>query len=150
MDFTNLRFAALGNVPAGSPFFPSAYAHPERLGYGIAIEGADLALEAFSDATDIACAQSLLVKRINEEATIILEACNSQSSDDQKLVGIDFTLAPFPDDRVSIGKALEKLGVPALGKAGSVTASAILMSAMQQATVPADRLQRFNDARTGR
>jgi uncharacterized protein len=134
--FTNLRFAALGNVPAGSPFFPSAYAHPERLGYGIAIEGADLALEAFSNATDIACAQSLLVKRINEEATIILEACKSISSDDQKLVGLDFTLAPFPDDRASIGKALEKLGLPALGKAGSVTASAILMSAMQQATYP--------------
>jgi uncharacterized protein len=134
--FTNLRFAALGHVPAGSPFFPSAYAHPEKLGYGIAIEGADLALDAFSTATEIAGAQSILVKRINEEAAKILEACKSQSSDDQKLVGLDFTLAPFPDDRASIGKALERLGVPALGKAGSVTACAILMSAMQQATYP--------------
>ncbi len=148
--FTNLRFAALGNVPAGSPFFPSAYAQPDKLGFGIAIEGADLALDAFSTATDIAGAQSILVKRINEEAAKILETCDSQSADDQKLVGIDFTLAPFPDDQISIGKALEKLGVPALGKAGSVTAAAIFDECNAAGRVSENRLQWINDACTGR
>ena len=134
--FTNLRFAALGNVKPGSPFFPSAYAHPRKLGYGIAIEGADLAMEAFSAARDIPDAQSRLVDRINTAADRILKTCKSVTIGDQNLIGIDFTLAPFPDDRTSIGKALEKLGVPSLGKAGSVTAAAILMSAMQQAKYP--------------
>lgn len=134
--FTNLRFAALGQVKAGSPFFPSAYAHPRKLGYGIAIEGADLAIEAFSTATDIADAQSILADRINSVAANILKICESVTIDDQRPIGIDFTLAPFPDDRISTGKALETLGVPALGKAGSVTAAAILMSAMQRAKYP--------------
>lgn len=134
--FTNLRFAALGRVTAGSPFFPSAYAYPRKQGYGIAIEGADLAVDAFSKATGVANALSILVDRINKEAGAIQQICRSNSLDDQKLIGIDFTLAPFPDEQTSIGNALEKLGVPSLGKAGSVTASAILMSAMQQAKYP--------------
>ncbi len=32
--FANLRFAALANVPPGTPFFPAGYFDPERMGAG--------------------------------------------------------------------------------------------------------------------
>lgn len=133
--FTNLRFTALGNVPPGSPFFPSAYAHPGKLGFGIAVEGADLAVEAFSDAKSAEDAQSRLVNRINTAAVKLQNVCKS-ADETLNLIGIDFTMAPFPDDEVSIGKALENLGLPAFGEAGSLAAASILMSAMGQAKFP--------------
>ena len=46
--FSNLYFAALGNVSAGSPFFPAAYHHDGQPSFAIAIEGADLAVQAFT------------------------------------------------------------------------------------------------------
>ncbi len=134
--FTNLRFAALGNVPAGSPFFPSAYASSRGEGFGLAIEGADLAVEIFSSAKSIQEAQKLLIAKINEEAKNLIEICCPFAEKGMEFLGIDFTLAPFPGDGISIGNALESLGLSSLGKAGSVTAASILMSVMQQVKIP--------------
>ena len=45
--FANLRFAALANVGPWSPFFPAAYHKGKKPAFALAIEGADLAVEAF-------------------------------------------------------------------------------------------------------
>ena len=42
--FGNLRFAALANVPAGSPFFPAAYHQGGEPTFALATEAADLAV----------------------------------------------------------------------------------------------------------
>ena len=47
--------------------------------------------------------------------------------------GLDFTLAPHPDQSASIGRALEALGMPAFGPHGSLFGSAFLTSILQQA-----------------
>jgi hypothetical protein len=47
--------------------------------------------------------------------------------------GIDFSLAPFPSEELSIGTAMERLGVPALGSHGSLAAAAILADSIDQA-----------------
>jgi hypothetical protein len=44
--------------------------------------------------------------------------------------GFDFSLAPFPEDGCSFGKALETMGVGAIGSAGSLAAAAILAGAL--------------------
>ena len=134
--FTNLRFAALGNVPACSPFFPSAYASPRGEGFGLAIEGADLAVETFANAKNVLEAQKMLIAQINTISKKLIEICSPFSEKGMEFLGIDFTLAPYPGDDVSIGKALENLGVSSLGMAGSVTAASILMSVMQQVKIP--------------
>lgn len=134
--FTNLRFAALGNVPPSSPFFPSAYASSTKLGLGFAIEGADLAIEEFSRAASISDAQTNLTNRIHSEVERIQIAAERSGVTGSDLLGFDFTLAPFPEEERSIGTALEKLGLPALGQAGSVTTAAILMSVMQGIKIP--------------
>ena len=50
--------------------------------------------------------------------------------------GIDFSLAPFPDDAHSLGNAVEKMGVPHIGQHGSLFAAAILTEAIDRADFP--------------
>lgn len=129
--FTNLRFAALANVESGCPFFPAAYAHPAKTGFGIAMEAADLALEIFKGADTPMSASAELIKAIEDASRRIEECCAYIAGDD--FLGIDFTLAPFPEESRSIGAALESLGISAFGLTGSLSASAFLMSILDQA-----------------
>ena len=50
--------------------------------------------------------------------------------------GIDFSLAPFPDESTSLGAAVECLGVPEVGLHGSLAAAAILTEAVERADFP--------------
>ena len=54
----------------------------------------------------------------------------------QTFNGIDFSLAPFPDDAHSLGGAVEKMGVPKIGLHGSLAAAAILTEAVDRADFP--------------
>jgi hypothetical protein len=53
-----------------------------------------------------------------------------------KFNGIDFSLAPFPDDAHSLGHAVEKMGVPKIGLHGSLAAAALLTEAVERADFP--------------
>src|SRR5690606_2227011 len=66
--FANLRFCALANVPANTPFFPAAYAQPGRPSFAAAMEAADLALQAFSHANTFQEAASNLVLEVEKHA----------------------------------------------------------------------------------
>ncbi len=50
--------------------------------------------------------------------------------------GIDFSLAPFPEEKESLGTAFEAMGVPAVGMQSSLTAAAVLTSAIEEADFP--------------
>ena len=132
--FTNLRFTALANVAAGSPFFPAAYHRGERPAFAIATEAGDLAVDAFSKARSLADGREML--RINIEKAAATISAVAQTLEDRFGVhfgGIDFSLAPFPQPGSSIGAAMEKLGVPAVGKHGSLAAVAILADTVDKA-----------------
>ncbi|HOZ37953.1 MAG TPA: DUF711 family protein [Anaerolineaceae bacterium] len=132
--FANLRFCALANVPACTPFFPAAYAQREQPAFALALEAADLALTCFSQAKSLQEARQCLIDTINENAAR-LEAVGEKL---EKMYGylfkgLDFTLAPHPDQTASIGSAIEALGLPAFGPHGSLFASTFLTSSLQQA-----------------
>ena len=132
--FANLRFCALANVPANTPFFPAAYAQPGRPSFALALEAADLALQAFTLARTFQEASINLVTEIEKRAQQLEEMGNRLSQMyNYKFRGLDFTLAPFPEDAISIGRALESLGLQAFGKPGSLLASAFLTSTLDQA-----------------
>ena len=132
--FANLRFCALANVPPATPFFPAAYAEPGRPSFALALESADLALQAFSQAGTFQEATSNLVAAVEKNARKLEEIGNRLSQMyNYEFKGLDFTLAPFPDDAISIGRALESLGINAFGKPGSLLASAFLTSTLDQA-----------------
>ncbi|NOY98520.1 MAG: DUF711 family protein [Chloroflexi bacterium] len=128
--FANLRFAALAAVKAGAPFFPAAYHRGDEPAFALATEAADLAVQAFSGAKTIESGRRALAAEIEKhgrELTRIAEALNP------KFLGIDFSLAPFPEDAISLGGAMERLGVSKVGLHGSLAAAAILTEAIQRA-----------------
>lgn len=138
--FANLRFAALANVPPWSPFFPAAYHQGKTPAFALALEAADLAVTAISQASSLANARNRLIQSIDAHA-LKLEEIGTRLAKTYNIEfkGIDFTLAPFPTRDISLGFALESLGVPAVGFSGSLAAAAFL----------ADTLDRASFKRTG-
>jgi uncharacterized protein (UPF0210 family) len=131
--FANLQFAALANVEAGAPFLPAAYHNQEKPAFAIATESADLAVSAFENARSIEEGRNNLVNEIERHGKKLTEVAKSLRC---KFYGIDFSLAPFPDDAHSLGNAVEKMGVPRIGLHGSLAAAAILTESVSRADIP--------------
>lgn len=132
--FANLRFAALANVPPGTPFFPAAYHEGNPPTFALAIESADLAVEAVTSAVSLQDARWRLVSSVENQAQSISAIGNRLAERlDLKFSGIDFSFAPFPERERSLGEAMERLGVPVLGMHGSLAAAAFLADALDRA-----------------
>lgn len=136
--FANLNFAALANVPAGAPFFPAAYHADDSPAFAIATEAADLAVTAFSSGKTFNDKRSTLISEITKHGQALTKTAQSLITNLQspKFRGIDFSLAPFPDDAHSLGAAVEAMGIPRIGLHGSLTAAAILTEAVDRADFP--------------
>ena len=128
--FANLQFAALAHVGAGAPFLPAAYHEGDEPRFAIATESADLAVQAFENAKSLEEGRDHLVREIEKHGQALTEVAKSLHC---RFGGIDFSLAPFPDDAHSLGNAVEKMGVPKVGLHGSLTAAAILTEAIDRA-----------------
>jgi uncharacterized protein len=133
--FANLRFAALANVKAGAPFFPAAYWDQDVSAFAIATEAADLAVNAFAGQRTIDDGRRALIAEIEKHGQSIAQIANTALSN-IKFIGIDFSLAPFPDDAHSLGRAVENMGVSKIGLHGSLAAAAILTEAIDSADFP--------------
>ncbi|MEJ2448855.1 MAG: DUF711 family protein [Anaerolineales bacterium] len=135
--FANLYFAALGNVPPGAPFFPAAYHSGGVPEFAVAVEAADLALSAFKTAESFQDARQRLIGAIEEAADEISHTSEKVERSTAAIYrGIDFSLAPFPDPALSIGAALESLGIPRLGLHGSLAGTAFLADCIDRANFP--------------
>ncbi len=133
--FANLRFAALANVKAGAPFFPAAYWNEDEPAFAIAVESADLAVQAFDGQQNLDDGRRALVSEIEKHGQALARISKTELAE-TRFVGIDFSLAPFPDDAHSLGNAVEKMGVPKIGLHGSLAAAAILTEAVDRADFP--------------
>jgi uncharacterized protein (UPF0210 family) len=119
--FTNLRFAGLANVPAGSPFFPSAYHRGGWLAIAAGTEAAELAVDALRDVSSVATARRRLVGMIEAHGAALAKPLQAVAGEHEaRFLGIDFSLAPYPEHFRSIGAAIESFGA---GSAGGGAAS---------------------------
>lgn len=128
--FANLQFAALANVEAGAPFLPAAYHDKDEPKFAIATEAADLAVAAFENAKSLEEGRNNLINAMEQHGRKLTEVAKSLHC---RFGGIDFSLAPFPDDAHSLGNAVEKMGIPKIGLHGSLAAAAILTEAVDRA-----------------
>jgi len=135
--FANLRFAALANVLPGAPFFPAAYHQGDKSAFSLATEAADLAVEAFRNAHSLGEGREALVAEIEKHGEKLSSISRQlQFRFGAQFGGIDFSLAPFPADKQSLGGAIEAMGVPKVGLHGSLAAAAILTEAVDRANFP--------------
>lgn len=132
--FANLRFAALANVPSGSPFLPSAYHLGDQPAFGLALESADLAISAVNAASTLADMRQAYQSSIENNAGILEKVAEGLAKTHRVLFkGLDFSIAPFPELERSTATAMERLGVPAAGLPGSLAAAAILTETLDRA-----------------
>lgn len=134
--FGNLYFAALTNVSGNIPFFPAGYADDGHGAgaFALAMESADLAVEAFSEAKDMQEAFLFYQQAIERAAGMLEQTAKELSkATGMEFLGFDFTPAPFVDAGQSVGGALERLTGAPLGGIGSLAAIGMLMSALDQA-----------------
>ena len=130
--FANLNFAALANVPPGAPFFPAAYHNGEEPEFALAMEAADLAVSAFANTKTIEEGRQAMVDMIEQHSRAITKVADFLKYRHMiRFGGIDFSLAPFPEESKSLGAAFERMGVPAVGLHGSLAAAAILTEAIE-------------------
>ncbi len=135
--FANLNFAALANVPPGTPFFPAAYHEGDAPAFALATEAADLAVSAFGNAGTIADGQRALLDALESHARKLTEVSDFLKFKFMlRFGGIDYSLAPFPQEARSLGAAFERMGVPLVGLHGSLAAAAILTEAIERASFP--------------
>ena len=137
LGFGNLRFAMLANVGPHSPFFPAAYHDGGTPAVALATESASLAVEAFSGAASLDQARRRLVHAIEgvaERAAGCIRPLADQHG--YRFAGIDFSLAPFPEEARSIGTAVERLGVERFGAPGTLFAATFLTGCLRQARLP--------------
>ena len=132
--FANLYFTALANVDPGSPFFPAAYHQGDQPQFALATEAASLAVDAFAQAESLNEGIRNLIASIEEHGEKIKKVAKELTKKfNIPFGGIDFSLAPFPDEASSIGTAFERIGVPAVGRHGSLAAAAIIADALDRA-----------------
>ncbi len=145
--FANLRFTTLANVPAGGPFFPASYNEGDTPAFSLAIEAADLAVDAFSGVETVEIGRKRLIaslekhgKKLSQIAKVLEKehilpptGGDVRRTEGGSFLGFDFSLAPFPDDAISLGGAIEAFGVSKVGLHGSLAASAILAESVQKA-----------------
>ena len=135
--FGNLRFAMLANVKPGGPFFPGSYYDQGTAAFGIATEAADIAVTAFKEATTLDQARKNLIELLNEHAIQLAEAIGWLVDEHNiHFSGVDLSLAPYPEDAVSIAGAMEHLGIDKFGGHGTLFVTAFLTDAIQQALLP--------------
>jgi uncharacterized protein (UPF0210 family) len=135
--FGNLYFCALANVPPGGPFFPAAYHVGGTPRFALAMEAADLAVDAFTEAGTLSEARQNLIERVEGHAQALVrlgEELGAQLG--VGFGGLDFTLAPYPAEAQSLGTAIERLGVPAVGLHGSLAGAAFIADALDRARFP--------------
>ncbi len=135
--FGNFRFAAAANCPPGVPFFPVAYASVGEPAFAFATEAADLAVDSFTQAADLAAAGNALVTAVEREGRK-LDALGRALEDETGIhfSGIDFSLAPVPDQARSLATAFERLTGAPFGTRGTLFAAGFITDCMRRAAYP--------------
>lgn len=139
--FKNVQFAITSNVPANTPFFPSAYYKGTAPSLSIALEAADelnhILTQFPSTQFSLKIIQQKIIQRFeeiyDEISAIANEFCKSHGF---AFEGIDFSPAPYPTHDKSIGTALENVGLTQFGGVGSVFSVGFLTQAIQAINRP--------------
>lgn len=134
--FSNLRFAALCNVPSRTPFYPASY-HEGPPSFGIGCENSDIISTVFSNATSYEDAWIALNGTLTTEYQRVEQIAREACADSiLSFHGIDGSISPSVKQEESLIHGIEKLlFVEYFGGPGSLTATRLITSVLQQLPV---------------
>jgi uncharacterized protein (UPF0210 family) len=134
--FGNLRFAATASCRPNIPFLPAGYHAGGPPRFSIAVQAADVVVDALSAPGGMSEIEDRLVAQL-ERACEPVERIADQLATDSGFgcVGIDLSPAPFPTDDTSIGGAFERAGVERFGAPGTLYVAAMVTRAIRRTRV---------------
>jgi uncharacterized protein (UPF0210 family) len=134
--FGNLRFAATAHCPPNIPFLPAAYHVGGQPRFSIAMQAADVVVEALGAPGGLSEVEAGLVSRLEAGCEPIERVADQLAAEhNYPFVGIDLSPAPFPSDEVSIGGAIERAGVDRFGAPGTLYLAAMVTRAIRRTRV---------------
>ncbi|MGI9149433.1 MAG: DUF711 family protein [Chloroflexota bacterium] len=134
--FGNLRFAATAHCPPNIPFLPAAYHVGGPPCFSIALQAADVVLEALDASGGMSGIEDGLVRALDAAAAPVERAADAlAAAHGYAFGGIDLSPAPFPSDEISIGGAFEKVGVERFGAPGTLYVAAMVTRAIRRTRV---------------
>jgi uncharacterized protein (UPF0210 family) len=130
----NFRFSAIAMVPPLTPFYPGSYHTGFGHQFAIALQSANVVEAAFRGAPDLETAKRRLTDSLASSAFDIERLAERIDRDmGWAYVGIDLSPAPLKD--VSIGAAIEAFTAQPVGSSGTLTAAAVITSALKDIRV---------------
>jgi uncharacterized protein len=136
LGFGNLRFAATAHCPPNIPFLPAAYHVGGPPCFSIAVEAADVVVDALRGPGGMSEIEDRLVLALEAAAEPVERAAMALASQHGYVYGgIDLSPAPFPTDAVSIGGAIELAGVERFGAPGTLYAAAMITRAIRRTKI---------------
>ena len=134
--FGNLRFAATAHCPPNIPFLPAAYHVGGVSRFSIAVQAADVVVEALSGPGGMSEIEDRLVRALEVAAEPVERVAEDLAQrHGYAFVGIDLSPAPFPSDDVSIGGAVEHAGVDRFGAPGTLYVAAMITRAIRRTKI---------------
>jgi uncharacterized protein (UPF0210 family) len=136
LGFGNLRFAATASCPPNIPFLPAAYHGGGSPCFSIAVQAADVVLDAVSEPGGVSDVEDRLVRALERAAEPVERTADDLAARyGYAFAGIDLSPAPFPSDDISIGGALERIGVDRFGAPGTLFAAALVTRAIRRTRI---------------
>ncbi|HEY3059232.1 MAG TPA: DUF711 family protein [Chloroflexota bacterium] len=136
LGFGNLRFAATAHCPPNIPFLPAAYHAGGPPRFAVAVQAADVVVNALRGPGGIADIEDRLVHDLEQAAAPIEGIADALAAEfEYPFVGIDLSPAPFPTDDTSIGGAIESAGVDRFGAPGTLYVAALITRAIRRTRV---------------
>lgn len=129
----NFRFAAAAFVPAGTPFFPSAWFTQSRT-FAIGLESPPLLLAAVTEGLDPDQAREALMETMNAALAEIERAAGEIAGrTGWRYLGVDVSPAPGLDS--SIGEVVERISGAPFGSPSTLATCALLTDVLRGLSV---------------
>jgi uncharacterized protein len=119
--FDNFRVGISLNPADFTPFFPFSFAS-EDLCFSVALEITEKMEHLLEDfnSSEFSGFQEILAPDLCKFVSFVDRLCTQVENDySMKYKGIDMSLAPFPDEKVSVIKVLKCLGLDTIGSSGT-------------------------------
>ncbi|MBS7623711.1 DUF711 family protein, partial [Candidatus Bathyarchaeota archaeon] len=130
--FDNFRFCTSANVKPNGAFFPYSW-HQGEDGFSLGLETIDLILKISSKSRGLAETRRVIMSELSKEFESIDETARGvEDRTGMKYYGLDLSLAPYPTEDQSIGKAIERLGVERFGANGTLFLTAYLTDMLKE------------------
>jgi uncharacterized protein (UPF0210 family) len=129
--FDNFRFCISANVKPNGAFFPYSW-HKGEDGFSIGLETIDLIIKNIRRNKDLSETRRKLIDVLSGEfLSIDRIAREIERETGYKYYGLDLSLAPYPTNEHSIGKAIQKLGLDRFGVNGTLFLTSYLTNLLK-------------------